>query len=164
MWIVDIGIQEREPWRAEKLQTPLNAVLCKEGCGSSPSGKGIEETEDTRKKIDFQRGLSATMNLIDLDAVVRDGSNRIDTIDLAKAYDRFNRRILLGDCKKVLETELTDMPTACLRVLTVKTKEDVMGNEAKISLGLTQGAPLSPMLFLVYINDLPACCRRRMEK
>lgn len=42
-----------------------------------------------------------------------------------------------------------------------ETKGDVLGKEAKLRLGLMQDAPLSPILFLVYISDLHQFCRRQ---
>lgn len=104
------------------------------------------------------------MTVMDVNAVVINWKNQIATLDVIKSYDKVRRRILLDDFKKVLETKLIDMLTACLQDLKVITKEDETGNQEKIRLGLTKGTPLSPILFPVYINDLRAFCRRRMQK
>lgn len=53
------------------------------------------------------------------------------------------------------------MITTCLQVLTITTKGDVLGAEAQIRLGITQAAPLSPILFLIYLNGLHEYCPRK---
>lgn len=115
------------------------------------------------RKFGFQRGLAPTTTLIVLNAVVKGGHRRITTLDLTKAYDRVKRSTLLHDCNKSLNRNLVDMLKACLQTLTVTTKGDVMGKEAQIILGLTQGAPLSLVLCLIYINDIADHCPRQLE-
>lgn len=108
----------------------------------------------------FQKGLSSAITLTEVDALIRGGQYRIATLDLTKAYDRFNRQPLLDNCGERLDARMSAMLTACMQVLRVSTKCDVQGTTAEIRLGLTQGAPLSPILFLIYIDDLPRFCRR----
>lgn len=55
------------------------------------------------------------------------------------------------------------MLRAFLQTLTDTTKGDVMGKEAILRLGLTQGAPLSPVLFIVYTNNLTQFCTRPID-
>lgn len=73
-------------------------------------------------------------------------------------YDKVNRSELLRNSEKVLSKDTTNMLRTCLQTLTVTTKGDILGKEARLRLGLTQGAPLSPILFLLHINDLPQFC------
>lgn len=65
-----------------------------------------------------------------------------------------NRQLLSSYCERELPTPLVDMLNAFLQPLKVRTKEDVLRKEMTQLLGLTEGSPLSPILFLVYINDI----------
>lgn len=56
------------------------------------------------------------------------------------------------------------MITACLQTLKVTTKGDVCGTKAEIRLVLPQGAPISAILFLIYINDLKSYCPRAEDR
>lgn len=55
------------------------------------------------------------------------------------------------------------MIPACFQTLYVTTKGDVTGKEVGLKLGLKQGSPLSPVLLLVYINDIHRLWKRRTE-
>lgn len=43
------------------------------------------------------------MTIKDVEAIVRGGNNRVETLDLKKAYDRLNRSLLIEDLKKTLD-------------------------------------------------------------
>lgn len=47
------------------------------------------------RKYGFQSGLSPTVTLIDVEAVLRSRKNKIEKLDLAKADDKFNRTYYL---------------------------------------------------------------------
>lgn len=106
------------------------------------------------RQFGFQRGLSSMITLVDVNAQGRACLDKIATLDLCEAYNKVNRVILWKDCKKVVDSNLCSMLTACLQTLSITTKDDVTEIRMEQRMGLTQGAPLSPVLFLVYINNI----------
>lgn len=89
------------------------------------------------RKFVFQRVFSPTISLLDVDAVVRAGREKIAALDMPKAYDKVVRKQLLQDCAKVLRPSVTSMLTACLQILKVTTKGDTRGVEAGADTGGT---------------------------
>lgn len=90
--------------------------------------------------------MSPTIMLTEVDTLIREGHDRRAILDLTKAYDRVDRQLLMDNCIERREPSITAMLTAFL--------QDVQGTTAEIRLGLTQGTALSPILFLVYIDDI----------
>lgn len=95
-------------------------------------------------------GLSPSMALMDVEVVVKARRIRTVTLYLTKAYEKLNKRILLEDCERVLNKEVKDILTACLQVLKVTNKEELLGAEARIRLGFTWGVLVSTIFFLIY--------------
>lgn len=83
------------------------------------------------RQFGFQNGISPAITLTEVYTLIRKGNDRVATLDLTKAYDRVNRKILLENCRERLEEEITATSTACLQVLRVATKGEFQGTVAE---------------------------------
>lgn len=78
------------------------------------------------RQFGFHNGMSSPITLTDVAALVRGGQNRIPTLDLTKAYDTVNRKLLLENCENVLSKGPLAIVSACLQVLRVSPKGDLL--------------------------------------
>ena len=78
-------------------------------------------------------------------------------LDISKAFDRVNHGLLLDKLARigVKQTELAWF-NSYLRNRNITTRVDgICSSESKISSGVPQGSVLGPLLFIVYMRDLP---------
>ena len=77
--------------------------------------------------------------------------------DLQKSFDTINQEVLLQNLKAIrfLEQIIQWFRSyLCDRIFLVET-ENKLSDFGKISFGVPQGSILWPLLFLIYVNDMP---------
>ena len=118
----------------------------------------------------FRRGHSTYMPLLILQDTITKGfeHNKFTCglyLDLKKAFDTVEHKILFsklhaygfsGIFLNLLESYLTDR-YQCVEYL------NIQSSMQKINIGVPQGSILGPLLFILYINDLPNVCKQALK-
>ena len=78
-------------------------------------------------------------------------------IDLQKTFDTIHHKVLLQKSKAIRFSEQSILwfrSYLCDRIFLVETENKLI-EFGKISCGVPQGSILRPLLFLIYVNDMP---------
>jgi len=121
----------------------------------------------SNSQFGFRKNHSAYMSLMKLyDKITQAIDNNEYCIgifiDLSKAFDTLNHDILL---KKLEFYGIRDLPNLLLKSYLMNRKQYVLFNNITstrecINCGVPQGSILGPLLFLIYVNDMPNICRK----
>jgi ribonucleases P/MRP protein subunit RPP40 len=127
----------------------------------------------------FRKNRNIDMAIFDLLNVIMtnvDNRNPVCALftDMTKAFDHVNHKILLeklnaygirGNISKLIESYISNRTQIVqLNRISSKSKfeESYLSDTKIIRYGVPQGSVLGPLLFLLYINDLPECIDQKM--
>jgi len=149
-------------YRGISLLPAISKLFCKI-LNSRLSEWAEKHNKISKLQAGFRRGFATTDNIFVLDTLVRKALSRkrghlyCSFVDFEKAFDSINREALwqklskLGVSRKILNVlqSMYREVNFCVRCCDGNTTHII-----KSTVGVRQGCPLSPLLFILFINDL----------
>lgn len=118
-----------------------------------------------KSQFGFQAGIQTLQAALTVLAAIRTTAKFLAILDLAKAYYSIVKALLLLKLKKTVSPNLSNQ--LLIFLLTVRARAcltgDITNSEVVIKKGLTQGGTSPPVLFKMFINDLPEYIRTALR-